>query len=148
MCTNMDVHACMLNVYQHGCACVYVECVPTWMYVHVCSHFRWLKQEYEIPFPLDKQPPVHMPIAYGLVDIQKTTSSEKTRPRSQVASLGRNVHGTDVASMGFQGNNSHEDTSEERQCSLCSSDNEVGFFMCSMTHIITVCCVVEHGAGG
>ena len=34
-------------------------------------HCRWLKQEYELPFPLNRQPPVHMPIAYGLVDISK-----------------------------------------------------------------------------
>lgn len=32
---------------------------------------RWLKQEYELPFPLDKQPPVHMPIAYGQVEVFK-----------------------------------------------------------------------------
>lgn len=32
---------------------------------------RWLKQEYELPFPLDKQPPVHMPIAYGQVQVSK-----------------------------------------------------------------------------
>ena len=68
-----------------------------------------------------------MPIAYGLIDIQKTTTSEKTRPHSQIPSLGRNVAGTgpDVASMGFQGKNSHGDSSEEHQCSICSTDNEV-----------------------
>ena len=32
---------------------------------------RWLKQEYELPFPLDKQPPVHMPIAYGQVEVKR-----------------------------------------------------------------------------
>lgn len=32
---------------------------------------RWLKQEYELPFPLDKQPPIHMPIAYGQVEVFK-----------------------------------------------------------------------------
>ena len=37
--------------------------------------YRWLKQEYELPFPLNKQPPVHMPIAYGLVDISKPGKS-------------------------------------------------------------------------
>ena len=92
--------------------------------------FRWLKQEYEISFPLDKQPPVHMPIAYGLVDIQKTTNSEKTQPRSQVISHDRNahVHGTDLANIGFQGNNSCGETSRERQCSLCHNNNEVRMF--------------------
>ncbi|XP_064392059.1 structure-specific endonuclease subunit SLX1 homolog isoform X2 [Halichondria panicea] len=38
---------------------------------------RWLKQDYELPFPVTKQPPVHMPIAYGLVDISKPG---KTQP--------------------------------------------------------------------
>ena len=37
---------------------------------------RWLKQEYEIPFPLQKQPPSHMPIAYGLVDIRRAREAE------------------------------------------------------------------------
>ena len=91
----------------------------------VCLHFRWLKQEYEIPFPLDKQPPVHMPIAYGLVDVQKTANSEKTRLLLQIPSLGRNVHGADV-SMGFQGTvGLDEDTSEGWWCCLCRSENEV-----------------------
>ena len=32
---------------------------------------RWLNQEYELDFPLDRQPPVHMPIAYGQVELMK-----------------------------------------------------------------------------
>ena len=32
---------------------------------------RWLKPEYELSFPLKKEPPIHMPIAYGPVDICK-----------------------------------------------------------------------------
>ena len=32
---------------------------------------RWLKQDYEMPFPLDRQPPIHMPITYGLVGFNK-----------------------------------------------------------------------------
>lgn len=116
MCT--CVHAVMwlsqVNIYEHG--------------MYICI-FRWLKQEYQITFPFDKQPPVHMPIAYGLVDIQKAKTSEKTRPHSQVASLSRNVHetGADVASTGLHGKNSHGDTSEDHQCSLCFTNNEVSF---------------------
>lgn len=73
-----------------------------------------------------------MPIAYGLVDIQKTTTSEKTRPRSQAASHARNLHvhdRTDAASMGFQGNNGRGETSQEHHCSLCYSNNEVCFYV-------------------
>ena len=34
---------------------------------------QWLKQEYELQFPSQsQQPPVHMPIAYGVIDIQET----------------------------------------------------------------------------
>lgn len=33
---------------------------------------QWLKQEYELQFPSQRQPPVHMPIAYGVIDIQET----------------------------------------------------------------------------
>lgn len=129
------------------CGCIYADCVLACMYryMHVWSYFRWLKQEYEIPFPLDKQPPVHMPIAYGLVDIQKMMIPEKARPRSQVqaASLGMNIHGTDVANKGLQGNNSRGETSEQRQCSLCNSNSEVikNYFRAN-------CYVVDYDAGG
>ena len=37
---------------------------------------RWLKQEYQLPFPSDSQPPVHMPISYGLVELMKETNDE------------------------------------------------------------------------
>ena len=40
---------------------------------------RWLKQEYMLPFPLDKQPPVHMPIAYGQVEIFKKQVGDKRK---------------------------------------------------------------------
>ena len=129
--SQMNVCCSDMNIlYMH----MHAECVLIWdVHVHTCVllYFRWLKQDYEIPFPLDKQPPVHMPIAYGLVDIQKTASSEKTRPRSQVISHDRNahVHGTNVANIGFQGINSRGETSKERQCSLCHSNNEVCFFV-------------------
>ena len=35
----------------------------------LCAFFRWLKQEFQLDFPVNKQPPLHMPIAYGLVDL-------------------------------------------------------------------------------
>ena len=46
----------------------YMLTVPPWC--RFALTIRWLKQEYEVPFHPQHQPPVHMPIAYGLVDIQ------------------------------------------------------------------------------
>ena len=34
---------------------------------------RWLKQDYQVEFTASEQPPIHMPILYGPVDIQKST---------------------------------------------------------------------------
>lgn len=38
---------------------------------------RWLKQEYRRDFPLNKQPPSHMPIEFGLVQIVPKSKSKK-----------------------------------------------------------------------
>ena len=46
--------------------------VPPWLRLPLT--IRWLKPEYEVQFHPQKQPPVHMPIAYGLVDIQPMTA--------------------------------------------------------------------------
>ena len=62
-----------------------------------------------------------MPIAYGLVDIRKATSSEKTRPHSQIPSLDWDVHGADASIETI----SHRDTVKDQQCSLCYSESEV-----------------------
>jgi hypothetical protein len=40
---------------------------------------RWLQQDYQRDFDPDKQPPAHMPIAYGLVKSTKVTSPSKTQ---------------------------------------------------------------------
>ena len=42
--------------------------VPPWYRLPLT--LRWLRQEYEDQFHPLKQPPVHMPIAYGLVEMQ------------------------------------------------------------------------------
>lgn len=102
--------------------------------------FRWLKQEYEIPFSLNKQPPVHMPIAYGLVNIHKgCTASEKTRPQSQVFSLSQDSSGD--GGMGIQGTCKPGKASEVEHCSLCSAGNEV---CCDVACAATVAlCIVS-----
>lgn len=60
---------------------------------------RWLKQEYQIPFPVGKEPPIHMPIAYGLIELSKegcsngnkfsdgTTADAKKVPECDICSL-------------------------------------------------------------
>jgi hypothetical protein len=149
-CLLLVVYVCVagdllqVNMNVHVRTCMNVECVLTWIYVY----FRWLKQEYKMSFPLDKQPPVHMLIAYGLVDIQKTTTSEKTRPRSQVISRDRNarVHGTDVVNIGFQGNSSCGETPKERQCSLCYSNSEVRLHACRIHRSAVLWNIVQGGA--
>ena len=53
---------------------------------------RWLNQEYELPFPLGQQPPAHMPIAYGQVELtgkKKTAiSSRAAKKREQLTAEG------------------------------------------------------------
>ena len=46
---------------------------------------RWLRQEYQLDFPLDRQPPPHMPIAYGPVELTSSTKggSEAGQKSSQ-----------------------------------------------------------------
>ena len=42
---------------------------------------RWLKQEYQIDFPFNKQPPAHMPIVFGLIEL---VNSKKQLKQSNV----------------------------------------------------------------
>lgn len=46
--------------------------IPRWFQGPWCRlplTIRWLKQEHQTEFPLNKQPPPHMPVAFGLVQI-------------------------------------------------------------------------------
>ena len=54
--------------------------VPPWC--RFALTIRWLKQEYEVQFHPQHQPPVHMPIAYGLVDIHNAAPT--TAPDNDV----------------------------------------------------------------
>ena len=45
---------------------------------------RWLRQEHELLFPLDKQPPVHMPIAYGQIDPIASKTDGKSEKKGGV----------------------------------------------------------------
>jgi len=50
---------------------------------------RWLNQEYKKDFPVNKQPPPHMPIMYGLV---KILNKQKTQAAQQDNSLFKSFH--------------------------------------------------------
>jgi structure-specific endonuclease subunit SLX1 len=60
---------------------------------------RWLRQEYQTDFPLSKQPPTHMPIEFGLVEIVKQNKvnkksndlSQQTQMQSQKTRLEASV---------------------------------------------------------
>jgi len=44
---------------------------------------RWLKPEYKVEFPLDLQPPLHMPIVHGPVKSKNLTSKKKLNPQNE-----------------------------------------------------------------
>lgn len=56
---------------------------------------RWLKQEYQLDFSAAQQPPIHMPIAFGRVDLAKA-KPDATSSLSQpsISRGGGNVEGS------------------------------------------------------
>ena len=89
---------------------------------------RWLKQEYEISFPLNKQPPVHMPITYGLVDIAKLSKrgTLQSSSKSQESSSSQTDGGTQ-SEDGIEVIDEGEITcTKTLECSLCCNSTEVG----------------------
>ncbi len=87
---------------------------------------RWLKQEYEVPFPLHRQPPVHMPLAYGLVDIKK--DSKKMSARRDETSEGEEEEGENCDGASQGGGRCGGDTQPiGLLCCLCCKGSEVRF---------------------
>lgn len=74
---------------------------------------RWLKQEYRQPFPPNKQPPIHMPEAYGLIEMTKE------REAHRIAS----IPSTQTSKAEREG---------KRQCKLCGRENIVSFYTSSI----------------
>lgn len=66
---------------------------------------RWLKQECATSFPPDQQPPLHMPIAYGLVDLPRETKSKDAGASQEEPA--------------------EQDSSGQRYCDVCKLDFEV-----------------------
>ena len=94
--------------------------VPPWCRLPLV--IRWLKQEYEVPFPPQKQPPIHMPIAYGLVDIQSPTvsagsSSDSGGSRSGTIEDEDSGEGTVGSDM--------ENRKEHPECGICCKATKV-----------------------
>ena len=38
---------------------------------------HWLKQEYYMQFPVNRNPPVHMPFAYGAIKMEKSNATKE-----------------------------------------------------------------------
>lgn len=72
---------------------------------------RWLKQEHELQFPPAKQPPVHMPIAYGLVDISKSKQESLSQPGA-------------AQSGGGGGDSESGEVDQRRSCHFCSDKDK------------------------
>ncbi len=80
---------------------------------------RWLEQEYQLKFPPDKQPPVHMPIAYGHVNLVKT-KQDCTSSLSQP--VGHGVVGGGAGAVG--GGTGHRMADWQRACQFCTDKHE------------------------
>lgn len=96
---------------------------------------RWLKQEYELPFPLSKQPPVHMPIAYGLVDISKPGRGQGCSASSSTSNLKSN-------------NESREKRAKPSElCEVCKTASNVSIIIVLISqifgnHVLQPVCIV------
>ena len=77
------------------------------------SYCRWLRQEYQLQFPPDKQPPLHMPIAYGLVGLCKNKLDSSQHALSQPQPSGG------VAGGGASEKPAGVELDERNFCQLC-----------------------------
>lgn len=86
---------------------------------------RWLKQEYELQFPPDQQPPPHMPIAYGSVDLATKSKRHEPLPLTQPPTAARQHRGGE---MGGVSGGEDDDISSSRgitSCQFCDQDKNV-----------------------
>ena len=79
---------------------------------------RWLKQEHVLEFPPSKQPPVHMPIAFGQVDLIKNGAKKKKKMKKCEEGEGEDG--------GEKGEEEEEEEEEEEQSELCSVCRQSG----------------------
>lgn len=91
------------------------------LYMCAC---RWLRQEYQLQFPPDKQPPLHMPIAYGLVGLSKP-KQDSCHSLSQPEPSGGVVGGgaSEILHQGCDGMQDDERL-HRSSCQLCEEQIE------------------------
>ncbi|XP_066930666.1 structure-specific endonuclease subunit SLX1-like [Clytia hemisphaerica] len=88
---------------------------------------QWLKQEYQQNFPVNKPPPIHMPIAYGPLRFAKETS-QNTHENVQ----------KETSKLCYFCNNEKEGTKEEKYLScIVKSCEYVGHITCYAQHFLT-----------
>ena len=86
---------------------------------------RWLNQEYELPFPLGQQPPAHMPIAYGQVELtgnkkKAAISSRAAKKRKQLTAEGASdKEEEEEEGEGEEGEGEEEEGEDKRGTSHC-----------------------------
>ena len=100
---------------------------------------RWLKQDYEMPFPLDRQPPIHMPITYGLVGFNKPATKG-----------GRAVKGCNMEEEeeGEEGEGASEDEEDELGRSWKEQCGATVFCCLCSKELKVSCCTHSHTLGG
>lgn len=82
---------------------------------------RWLKQEYERAFPINKMPPSHMPIVYGPVVIKDRTKSANKLQKRNSQSPVKPVH----------------ETNSRANCFICRQEMDANRLKCIKCHVET-----------
>lgn len=83
---------------------------------------RWLKQEYEMDFPFDRQPPVHMPLAYGEVELTKKTDKGRFQKRKRTV----------------EGKEEEEEEEQEMEVEESDKSSEKSSSTCYICHQVSV----------
>ena len=83
---------------------------------------QWLKQDYQVDFPVSKQPPLHMSIAYGPISVGKSTEAGKR---------GRKRKGENDIYQSSQ-------NSTETQKIDVENEEEIGVKLCNFCGVIEV----------
>ena len=95
---------------------------------------RWLKQDYEMSFPLDRQPPVHMPITYGLVGFNKSAATGAMKGTNMEEEEEGEEKGGSEDEEDELGRDWKEQCGTIASCCLCSEELKVSH--CTHGHIL------------
>ena len=77
---------------------------------------HWLKQEYCVPFPINRNPPVHMPFAYGAIRMEKPNVTKQ-----------KDLEPTICAQDNTDGSKKESDSADEafEACQECNAMDDV-----------------------